>query len=894
MESTLASRFSKALHSCGGGRGAPRSGGRSAQLDACVASLSCLFWLESADALLVLLPTCRAWNEAARRLTEAGDLGVVLTFSGIRTLSGLPPHQRGALVKALARGAESCLFLDFSVASGHSLLHEVAVTTGRQLFACMRQATDLTLHLEAWEPPLGCFVVELCRLIARSGQQLRSLQLGGGHLHQRMRAFLASGWRVHTPGQASDPAAICSPTSSSSSSSRGISRSSSSSGSSAASPSAAFAEAAGEDSFSCEEKGGHGGGVGPGGGGEVPLPFVLPQLRRLIVEGFQLLNFIEAPQLEEHAVIITEETVRASSGLQHQTAAARRCFSLSSSGFSDRLPLHRYWGQQFPSLHPCLAIRFAASNCCRLRAMEVAGFLPAAVKSGLLAWVRGIVSSAGDPALLEGPPARAQTDMPAAGGGVRTCSGCVLLQLRETDITACCCLLPQVEALRVDDLSLLSFACPPRLLQLEVNVSNSGEWPLLLEYLRVYGRLLEKLTVWAEDLLPAWLQRSVHAGSREQGLRSCRVSTETLLLLSFLRLAARSAGGAPSSGVSPPRAQQSGQRVTSVALLGKVGLQHLTELTGPTCLLEELSPSSRALPALRCIDTWGDAARLQGFLYQQHNLHSVCVRGLTRAEDWKDEGGGGPPKEELPVGGPFLPPKLKGGGPCHWAQQTEEAPNLADFRGPGCLLKATLRCPLLKRLELTEQAELADGFLLAGGAPQLEVLLYAGRLTVPRQKIAEAASALRRLRVLHALVLDTATGAESWGVCAAAAGAEALQAEEAAAAGSSQQAHAAAGEGGKREDGLMSCLTSLEQLYVHRLTAAPQAFLLYLSAARRLRVVGLQRCEGLSLGAVVFALESNGFRRLQQDYLPNPACRAFASSLSADGLLDRFVILQKG
>ncbi|KAL8454442.1 hypothetical protein Emed_000163 [Eimeria media] len=879
MANARVASLSQSLRSCGAER-RTGSGSLPEGVTSRVACLSCLFWLESADALLAFLQTCKAWRAAAQQQIREGNLGVVFTFSGVETLTRLSPPQRGAIVKSLARCAEASLFLDFSVASGHTVLHDTAVSTGRQLFAQMTHARDLTIHLEAWQPPLGCFTVELCRLIARSGPHLKSLQLGGARLHQRMRAFLASGWQVQSAVQPTVPETTAASSNSSSNNNNNNNSSSTSSSSRKDSYSGGvhvgLKEAGLEASLSKVEEAAISGGDAKGDETK-PLPFVLPELKRLVVQGFQLLEFFEAPQLEEHAVIITDEIAQSSSvSVQVQPSATARRLASAPSVLGARLPSHRFWGQEVPLLHPCLGIRFAAANCAHLRTVEVAGFVPPAIRSGLLSWIRGVVSFEDDPnnaTVLRGQSER--TDIAAAARS-RRCPGCEALQQRQTHISDYCWRLPQVESLRVDDLTLLVFACAPRMQKLEVNVSSSGEWPLLLEYLRVYGAQLKELTVWAEDLLPAWLQRSVHAASVEQSLGSCRVSTETLLLLDFLRLTAAPAGAPGGAPAGAGKQSSRMHRVPSGAPLGKVKLPYLTELTGPTCLLEELSPSSHALPALQCIDTWGDASRLQSFLYQQHNLQSVRVRGLTHAEEWEDEDVG----EVAGAGlGGSAPPMPLRSTPSRKSLLTQEAPQLRHFTGPGSLLKATLSCPLLRRLELTVHAEQADAFLLAGGAPQLDVLLYGGHLTLHHQKVADATSALRRLRVLHALVLDTASVAEAWGVCTP---------EIRGGLGSESASRSQAGE-----DDLLSTLDGLEQLYVHRLVVVPQAFLQYLAAARCLRLVGLQRCEGISMGAVVSALESRGFRRLRQDHLPNPECRDFACSLSKGGLVERFVVLKR-
>ncbi|KAL8269670.1 hypothetical protein Esti_006425 [Eimeria stiedai] len=869
MANAPVASLSRSLRSCGAeGAG---SGSLPEGLTSKIACLSCLFWLESADALLIFLRTCKAWRAAAQEQVREGDLGVVFTLSGVETLTRLSPPQRGELVKDLARCAEASLFLDFSVASGHTLLHDTAVSSGRELFAQMAHARDLTIRLESWEPPLGCLVVELCRLIARSGPHLKSLQLVGASLHQRVRAFLASGWQVLSAAQSSGPAATNAARNSSNSSS---SSSSSRNGSCSGGTPVRSGEAELESSPSKMKECGASVGVEKGGKARA-APFVLPELRRLVVQGFQLLEFFEAPQLEEHAVIITEEIAQSSSSGLQPSAAARRLAS-APCVLGTRLPSHRFWGQEVPLLHPCLAIRFAAANCAHLRTVEVAGFVPTAIRSGLLAWIRGVVAFEEDP--RGAPVSRGASDKAdiAAAALSRRCRGCEALQQRQTHISDYCWRLPQLEALRVDDLTLVVFACAPRMQKLEVNVSSSGEWPLLLEYLRVYGAQLKKLTVWAEDLLPAWLRRSVHAAAMEQGLGSCRVSTETLLLLAFLRLTAEPAGAPAGAGKRVPCGMQ---RVPSGAPLGKVKLPYLTELTGPTCLLEELSPLSHAL---QCVDTWGDASRLHGLLYQQRNLQSVRVRGLAHAEEWEDPDVGEVTALGLGRSAPSTPLRSK---PSRRSLLMQEAPQLRHFTGPGSLLKATLSCPLLRRLELTEHAEQADAFLLAGGAPQLDVLLYGGRLTVHHQKVADASSALRRLRVLHTLVLDAASVAEAWGVCTPEVRAG-LQPESAGEveAGSRSQAG---------EEDLLFTLDGLEQLYVHRLMVVPQAFLQYLAAARCLRLVGLQRCEGISMAAVVSALESRGFRRLLQDHLPNPECRDFACSLSKGGLVERFVVQKR-
>lgn len=135
---------------------------------------------------------------------------------------------------------------------------------------------------------------------------------------------------------------------------------------------------------------------------------------------------------------------------------------------------------------------------------------------------------------------------------------------------------------------------------------------------------------------------------------------------------------------------------------------------------------------------------------------------------------------------------------------------------------------------------------------------------------------LSQLKVLHAFLLDTTN-------CVKAPATRCVEQEQ---RGDLHGRTAAAGI-------LESYLGGLEQLYVHRLVAVPDAFLEYLSMARGLRLVGLQRCEGISMGAVVSTLESSGFRRLKQHTLPDPECRAFASSISRGGVAGRFVVLKR-
>lgn len=168
------------------------------------------------------------------------------------------------------------------------------------------------------------------------------------------------------------------------------------------------------------------------------------------------------------------------------------------------------------------------------------------------------------------------------------------------------------------------------------------------------------------------------------------------------------------------------------------------------------------------------------------------------------------------------------------------------------------------------------------------MLLYEGRLLVQHQGVRDAAGSLSRLRVLHTLVLDAASYTETWGVSAA--GVDTGMGVDLVDVVTQQE------EDQRTSAGMEEALTfldGLEQLYVHRLIAVPRTFQQYLTAARRLRLVGLQRCEGISLSAVVSTLESRGFRRLEQDGLPNPECRAFASSLSRGGVVERFVVLKR-
>lgn len=213
-------------------------------------------------------------------------------------------------------------------------------------------------------------------------------------------------------------------------------------------------------------------------------------------------------------------------------------------------------------------------------------------------------------------------------------------------------------------------------------------------------------------------------------------------------------------------------------------------------------------------------------------------------------------------------------------------------------------------MQLIENAELADQYLLSGCTPHLETLLYGGRLVVPPPELAQACQGLRQLRVLHALVLDLANfpdpsdlqtsqrpapgGVEGviWGpgplpdLWASPVSSRVTPLK-------TEQRDPYAPEKQATSGPPVRFLEGLEQLYVHRLMTAPRTFHHYLKAARRLRLVAFQRCVGVSLSSVVCTLQNFGFTRLQQDTLPNPECRAFAASFNGGKVRDRFVVMKR-
>ncbi|XP_026191268.1 uncharacterized protein LOC34622888 [Cyclospora cayetanensis] len=922
----------------------------------------CLTWLKTVDAIVPLMSTCIPWASTLKHQILSGSVPVVISLSCVQALSQLPPQQRGSLVCLLARAAETSLFLDFSRSAGLSALQGPAASLGRTLFSRMRFAVELSVDLEEWDLSLGGFVAELCKLIARSGARLESLQLRGSVLHQRMRVILASGCRLDTSHKLSE---YPSPRSWSSSGwdppivestdhqegfeicaqlthSRGKweeaqSMSSNDPPSSSLPPSpsacatvqkaplAALAPTALRPSWMS-------------GLAKEPHEqqrtsrtlFSLPSLKRLTVEGFQLLEFFDVPGLLEHAMTLTSEVLKnesAHSGRLGRTPLERNTFAQQGPL---QLPVHRHWGADISYIHPCLAVRFATLNYSHLRTMQVAGFLLPVAKAGIIRWIRRALAcdctrcapseqphgartgaaadknpSKEDKSMARGPQERVLGG-PRYGQTLEVqCHECVELQQSETGREAWGGppRMPALQLLRVDDITFLAFVSSPRLQQLEVNVCASGEWPLLLEFLRMYGTHLKVLCVWAEDLPPTWLGPA-NQSEKYEGMGICGSTPETMLLVSYIQRRGLPEGFSHKTCVYNPW----GVRRASGNWLGSPTLPELVSLKGPSCILAELSAFPRALPSLRQLDTWGDKGRLTEFLREKRHVETVRIRGTNHSDDafrWlgtsNARNGGGDESQPSFMG---LPPKSHPFRLSPSVTPMREALAIKEYSGPGVPLEASMLCPRLTKLELTERADLADRFLLNGGAPQLEVLLYAGRLTVPREDLAEASRSLRRLRVLHAFVLDVANFTNyTCNVHAAERSASSLACQSL----TIDPMGVSSPPGGSYSPGTDEEKTSdspctvstggafldgLQQLYVHRLMTSPATFTEYLRAARRLRMVGFQRCLGISLFAIVCTLESFGFKRLEQDILPNPECRAFAHFLER-GVPDRFIVLKR-
>lgn len=698
------------------------------RLEAVVVCRCCLTWLNTVDALLPLLQSCRSWYTAVQQQIAEGDVGAFLSMSCIEALSHQKAEQREAVLRELATCARSSLYLDFSLYSGPSILRDVAETTGREIFSQMPYACELIIDLEAWDLPLGGFVLDLCRLIARSGDYLGVLQLKGSVLHQRMRAFLASGCRVDSTFKPSRPGTP--PSGNNNNNSNSNSSSSTSTVNSteievdsspvihpALSPvpsQTALSDLSLPPLLSSPAIPGAAGSVPPqtprGGTGRRgrSLPFCLPFLRQLSVEGFQLLEFFEAPQLEEHAVTLTSEALR-KEGVQRslEKRASRPGSSRAAQQGALRMPSHRYWGAETSFIHPCLVVRFTNLNGAHLRSVEVAGFVAPGIKRSIIRWVRRALASGPGPGRGGGLVTKGEkedidgeacTTGLDGGDGNLKCRECVTLEQRKTGRNAWsgCSRLPSLERLRMDDLTLLAFVSAPKLQHLEVTVSSSGEWPLVLAFLRLYGGALKQLIVWAEDLRPSWLSTSVYSG-RPEGLARCRTPTEILVLISFLQRKA-SCIEAPAVAF---RSRGPPPKVQSAYLLGLPALPHLTSLTCHTCLLNELSRSPHALPSLRHLDSWGDASCLVEFLQQKRQLQTMRVRGLSQADygNWQ-EGISSDDNEVQSNAVLRMQSKSFRGRSSTASSLVHEAATLEEYKGPGALLKASLLCQRLRRVEV--------------------------------------------------------------------------------------------------------------------------------------------------------------------------------------------------
>ncbi|CDJ41921.1 hypothetical protein, conserved [Eimeria tenella] len=1022
-------------------------GSLSESLRSFVVCRCCITWLNTVEALLPLSLTCLSWAGALEQQIDMGEVPVVVTFPCVALLLRQPQETRSSLVSLLSRAAQTSLFLDFSRVSGPAALQSAAEKIGKDIFTGMHHAAELSLDLEAWDSPLGSFVMELCRLISRSTHTLDTLQLRGATLHRRMRVLLVSGCSIDSlPRRPLSPSieANCASSNARSRSSNDCSSGISSNSEPpqnwgvtskrteeeqdngepsplhpqlrrplpsppasgafsvpvspplspphasavAAETAAATAAPRSDDcpislgsaswetfkgSVSCLTDWGSSPGdsprLSPQGLRKRNL-FYLPILKRLTVEGFQLLEFFEAPKLQENAITLTSEAHRHESIFRMQEAGLS-----SQRGLRGPLqvPVHRYWGSEVSFTHPCLAVRFISLNGAHLRVMDIVGFMEPPAKSGVIKWIRRALESTNknasankqrlqqqqkelpdqqpaaqaegwptaeantkkteDCPLVEayemGAPRGARESFPSGPGmacgatehSEMYCRECILLRQGETGTSAWigCCRLPELEELRLDDITFLAFISAPCLRQLEVNVCNSGEWLLLLEFLRLYGCHLTRLSVWAEDVPSNWLDTvpsDRHAG-RPEGLAGSKTSAETALLVSFLHRHALTWGGAAATPQENLRQAPAGaiRRVSSASMLRAVGLQHLRGLSCPSCLLAELSAASSVLPALKNLDTWGDSRRLTTFLQQKRQLETVRVRGLTGSKNvstWTESSSSGNMSNETaPHKGILLKSdRLRGLRSSASAAFLQEADALTEFSGPGCILNAWQLCPKLKRLELIENAELADQYLLSGCTPHLETLLYGGRLVVPPPELAQACQGLRQLRVLHALVLDLANfpdpsdlqtsqrpapgGVEGviWGpgplpdLWASPVSSRVTPLK-------TEQRDPYAPEKQATSGPPVRFLEGLEQLYVHRLMTAPRTFHHYLKAARRLRLVAFQRCVGVSLSSVVCTLQNFGFTRLQQDTLPNPECRAFAASFNGGKVRDRFVVMKR-
>lgn len=707
-------------------------GSTTTELQSAVICQCCFTWLKTVDGLVALLQTCKSWRKAAQTQIKRRDgIHGVLSPSCVETLSLLSASQRSALLRVLAVCSTKSLCVNFSLTRRPSNLQRLGAQFGRELFSYMPHASDLTVNLGDWDLPLGGFAVELCRLIARSQQELKSLELRGGVLHQKMRAFLASGWNVASTFKLSTTGfSGLNHRSRGTDSSRGNNDSFTRREDGGVQTSGDTESVWGSDDPDCSsdsddhlsdvveilqesaEAQAHGGSGQTPGSATQPTPikkgykrlqFFLPNLKRLVVEGFQLLQFFEAPQLREHCVILADDMLQIPGRYQSEEKVFRdlqQPSSLSARGSNCQGHPHRYWGQGVSFIHPCLAVRFATLNGKQLRVMKVCGFASSVVKTGIFRWIRRSLLAASSVSESEGSAAHGERYGPAAacravfsGTGDLQCHECATLGQLETSADAWrdCARTPVLENLRVDDMALLVFVAPSTLQELEVSICNSGDWQLLLLFLQLYGQNLRSLTVWAEDSQPAWL--SVSGAS--EGLVGCSVSPETQLLLDFLRHLHKSTAHAAAGGEAP-------EKGLSKASSASGKLPHLENLTGPCCLLSELDHPSNALPALKHLDTWGDRSRLVSFLQKQRKQHlkTLRVRGLARSETcgWPEEGLSNldcPPVSSPPVHGGLH--RLRTAS----VAAESEAAELLDYIGPGSLLKPYLRCPLLKRIQVS-------------------------------------------------------------------------------------------------------------------------------------------------------------------------------------------------
>ncbi|CDJ57464.1 hypothetical protein, conserved [Eimeria maxima] len=413
--------------------------------------------------------------------------------------------------------------------------------------------------------------------------------------------------------------------------------------------------------------------------------FYLPNLIRLSLEGLQLLQYLGAPHLEETAITLTSEAL----SLESLTTMYYDLASLPPSlraGPPLQVPSYRLGGPPTSFIHPCLPLRFLKTYGKHLHTLKVVGLMGPLAKSELAHWASRALETLRrqqqqqqqqeqhqgqeqeqeqqqeqQTGLEVGSGIKGDTDdsMCGARGDSRdkSCCECCLLQ-QETAANKgwlCCCSLGELQELLVEETSFLVFVSPPKLLQLEVTVCCSSDWMLLLEFLRLYGGLLQQLTVWGDEVCPPSLgplspsfssssNISSSCISRVWGrcLSSMSVPEETQQLISFLKAKSAAERGGNTGKCLSTAAGDSSKRVSAVSPSRPIRLQELKSLQCPSCLLPELccsigtsscNTSIDFLPSLRHLDTWGDARRIVSFLQPKRHLETVVVRSITNAAE---------------------------------------------------------------------------------------------------------------------------------------------------------------------------------------------------------------------------------------------------------------------